>query len=733
MAMSIEPGKLYDQVVDIVKQTNPQGGEGFAQLEQALRQRFGFDLRQDVLEQIGPKLALYSQAPAGGAAGNPALAMMGQFSGLTIAAQAKDDALGRNLDKLIEAINLIVQSRQAAARRSQPDPNAGAIAFRKQEAKRPTYVLDLSRAGLPPQVLAMFQPTIELGNGQLAIAANTTAADQAVAVAALPADRRWKPTDAFVPMARRLPRDLVFLTVSDPRETLPAFVQALPMLVQQMNMLFPAVQSARGAAKRAHCTNNLKMIGLAMHNYVSVSGTFPAPAIMGKDGKPALSWRVALLPFLEQQPLYDKFHLDEPWDSPHNKELIKEMPQVFVCPERSNVAPGTTTYRLFTGPGALFEAGQPKGLNVVTDGTSNTIMAVESKEAVPWTRPDSDLPFDPNAAPSLYGAGSPHPGGFQVLFADGSVLAVADTINPILLKTLITCNGGEVVDKGRIPSPGRDQPGPQAGVLHVDPEKIPTADELKPLLFPASLAIVSDKDGVRLVSREPIPSISSPVASGVLVALLLPAVQSAREAARRAQCVNNLKQIGLAMHNYLSANNTFPKPAITDKDGKPLLSWRVAILPYLEQQELYNKFHLDEPWDSPHNKALINEIPPTYVCPSRANVEPGTTTYQVFVGKGAFFEKDQGTPIAGITDGTSNTIMVVEATDAVPWTSPDSDLEFDPDAKPSLYGAGSPHPGGFNALFGDGSVRFIKNSIAVQVFRALITRAGGEVIAADAF
>jgi prepilin-type N-terminal cleavage/methylation domain-containing protein/prepilin-type processing-associated H-X9-DG protein len=219
----------------------------------------------------------------------------------------------------------------------------------------------------------------------------------------------------------------------------------------------------------------------------------------------------------------------------------------------------------------------------------------------------------------------------------------------------------------------------------------------------------------------------------VLIALLLPAVQAAREAARRAQCVNNMKQIGLAMHNYVSANNAFPAPVIADKDGKPLLSWRVAILPYLEQQELYNKFHLDEPWDSPHNKALIDEMPNVYVCPSRGQVQPGTTTYRMFVGQGAFSEKDQGTPLAGITDGTSNTIMVVEAAEAVPWTRPDSDLEFDPDAKASLQGAGSPHPGGFNALFADGSVRFIKDSVAAQVFRALITRAGGEVINADAF
>ena len=94
----------------------------------------------------------------------------------------------------------------------------------------------------------------------------------------------------------------------------------------------------------------------------------------------------------------------------------------------------------------------------------------------------------------------------------------------------------------------------------------------------------------------------------VLIALLLPAVQAAREAARRSQCVNNLKQIGLAMHNYHAQQNKFPGAAITNKQGKPLLSWRVAILPLLDQQGLYEKFKLDEPWDSPHNRALLTSI-----------------------------------------------------------------------------------------------------------------------------
>jgi prepilin-type processing-associated H-X9-DG protein len=729
-ALSVDPVKLYDQVVDLTKQTNPAGGEGFAQLEQAIRQRFGFDLRKDVLAQLGPKIAVYSQAPPPAGAA-PAAALMGQIAGLTIAAQARDEALSPNLDKLVEAINLIIESQRAAARRGQPDPNPGAVGFRKQEAKQPTYVLNLPTGSVPPPMQMLIRPTLKLGKDQLVLAASPAAANRSFNVAALPPDQLWKPADKFVPIARRLPRDMVLLTVSDPRDTLPAFVDNLPMFVQQMNMMFPAVHAAREAARRAQCTNNLKMIGLAMHNYVATHNAFPAPALPGKDGKPALSWRVALLPFLEQQALYDRFHLDEPWDSPHNQALIKEMPTVFTCPSRPDAAPGTTTYRLFTGPGALFEAGKQKGLRDVTDGTSNTILAVEAKEAVPWTSPDSELPFDLNVAASLYGAGSPHPGGFQMLMADGSVLPVADSIDPIVFRSLITRNAGEIVSSDKITRPLQAQPERAAGPLHVDPALIPRADELKPLLFPASLAIASDREGFRLASREPIPSISSPATSGVLVALLLPAVQSAREAARRAQCVNNLKQIALAMHNYESANGHFPR-AVVDKDGKRLLSWRVAILPYLEQQGLYNRFKLDEPWDSPHNKALLNEMPATFGCPSRP-LQPGLTAYRGFEGEGAFFEKDQDTRIANITDGTSNTIMVVEASEAAPWTSPDSDLPFDPDAKPSFYGAGSSHPGGFNVGFADGSVRFIKNSTAAIVFKALITRAGGEVIQGGAF
>jgi prepilin-type processing-associated H-X9-DG protein len=212
-----------------------------------------------------------------------------------------------------------------------------------------------------------------------------------------------------------------------------------------------------------------------------------------------------------------------------------------------------------------------------------------------------------------------------------------------------------------------------------------------------------------------------------LIALLLPAVQAAREAARRVQCVNNLKQIGLAMHNFNSSNDHFPPAAITGPEGKPLLSWRVAILPYIEQQELYNQFHLDEPWDSPHNMALLGRRPRTYACPSSGDIgnDATLTTYQVLVGPGTMFEDGKGTSIASIRDGTSNTLLVVESDDPIPWTQPE-DLHYDP--KAPLPPMGSKHPGGFNALFADGSVKFLKKSIVEEVFRAWITRSGGEVV-----
>jgi prepilin-type processing-associated H-X9-DG protein len=209
-----------------------------------------------------------------------------------------------------------------------------------------------------------------------------------------------------------------------------------------------------------------------------------------------------------------------------------------------------------------------------------------------------------------------------------------------------------------------------------------------------------------------------PIAS--LFGLVIPAVESVREADHRSRCISNLKQIGLAMHNYHSAHGCFPAAAIIGADGTPLLSWRVALLPYLEREALFRKFKLDEPWDGPHNKPLLAEMPPVFACPSDPASPATTTHYQGIVGPGALFDGKAGVRIADITDGTSNTLAAVEAKAAVPWTQP-ADLPFGPGLPPPAVG--SPHPGGFNALRVDGSVYFMRGP---TVSPRLITRNAGD-------
>jgi prepilin-type processing-associated H-X9-DG protein len=214
----------------------------------------------------------------------------------------------------------------------------------------------------------------------------------------------------------------------------------------------------------------------------------------------------------------------------------------------------------------------------------------------------------------------------------------------------------------------------------------------------------------------------------VLSAALIEGVQKTRESATRIKSMNNLKQIGLAMHNYHDTNGKFPPAAIFDKDGKPLLSWRVLILPYIEQDNLYKEFHLDEPWDSEHNKKLLAKIPPVYGPLDEKGPKGTDTYYQAFIGKSAFFEGKKGLTFADFTDGTSNTIMIVEAAKPVPWSKPE-DIPFD--AGKLVPKVGGLFPNGFNAAFCDGSVRFFSKKIPEDILRALITRNGGEVIDYD--
>jgi len=175
-----------------------------------------------------------------------------------------------------------------------------------------------------------------------------------------------------------------------------------------------------------------------------------------------------------------------------------------------------------------------------------------------------------------------------------------------------------------------------------------------------------------------------------------------------------------------------PPAAVCDPYGKPLYSWRVVILPYVEQQELYNQFHLDEPWDSPHNLTLLPKMPYIYAAPgSKAKkIPPYHTICHVFVGKCAAFEGCEGLRFPeDFPDGTSNTILVIEAGEPVPWTKPD-DLVYDPDGPlPDLR---SVFKGGFNVALADGSTRWINpKEMSETTLRAAITRNGNEVLGPD--
>jgi hypothetical protein len=208
----------------------------------------------------------------------------------------------------------------------------------------------------------------------------------------------------------------------------------------------PSIISARQSASRMVAQNNLKQIALAMHNYYDTYGHFPPSVVMGPDGKTPHSWRVAILPYLEQAPLHNQYRFDEPWDSPANLRILERMPDVY---RSTNAARDTNASSYFglVGKGTAF--GDPKGRKFqnIIDGTSNTILVVEAKRDIPWTKPE-DIAYDPAAkVPDLGGC---FPGLLMLALCDGSVHQIPADIDDKLLRTLIEGDDGNVVDWDRI-------------------------------------------------------------------------------------------------------------------------------------------------------------------------------------------------------------------------------------------------------------------------------------------
>jgi hypothetical protein len=198
---------------------------------------------------------------------------------------------------------------------------------------------------------------------------------------------------------------------------------------------------------------------------------------------------------------------------------------------------------------------------------------------------------------------------------------------------------------------------------------------------------------------------------------------AARQAAQTSQEMNTLRQLSIAAMNNADATKYLPDD-IRDRDGKPLLSWRVRLLPYLEENALYARFKLDEPWDSPNNRPLLDQMPAIYRTPSGGPANK--TRFVGFKGEHTLFPPGGKMQFKRITDGTSNTLLFVEAPPekAVEWTKP-ADIDFDP-AKP-FAGVESPR-GFFLAAFADGSVQRLSFGLGDDAMKALVTADGGEPI-----
>jgi prepilin-type processing-associated H-X9-DG protein len=216
----------------------------------------------------------------------------------------------------------------------------------------------------------------------------------------------------------------------------------------------------------------------------------------------------------------------------------------------------------------------------------------------------------------------------------------------------------------------------------------------------------------------------------VVIALLLSAAGAAREAVRQEQCAGNLKQIALAMQRYHERYGCFPPAYLTNEDGEPAHSWRVLILPFLEQGSVYNQYSFDDRWDSVTNRIVFDVQMPVYGCPGDDRGSLYDTSYMMVVGPGMLSDGSGWTTMRDISDGTSNTIMIVEvARSGTHWAKPGDlnaeEIGLAPDRQTGRA-VRNGHPAGVNAVFCDGSVRMLPETTAPEDLRAMATIAGGE-------
>lgn len=453
-------------------------------------------------------------------------------------------------------------------------------------------------------------------------------------------------------------------------------VQVSPELLQTW---LEQMASMKKSATANKSRNNMKQILLAMHNFHDVNNAFPPASAQKPNTKARHSWRVAILPFIDGNEIYENYNFNEPWDSDHNKQFLDKMPEAYASPgmDRSQ---GMTKYLAIVGSNTVITSDQPTGLKGfqgtrmrdITDGTSNTIMLVEANKTVPWTKPE-DLSFDTDQP--IDKLMKQLPKSFPIGITDGSVhpFTISDEKEARKsLKGAFTRSGDERIN-------------------------------IKQLIEPRAAS--------RFPTRRP------------------------RRPAGKKSMQNRLKQVGLGLHNFHDVHTALPPASAQKPNTKARHSWRVAILPYIDQQDLYDQYNFDEPWDSEQNKKLLSQMPNVFAAGDDKDAQ-GLTPILAIVGSDTIITSDQptsnrgyaGTKFQEVTDGLSNTIAVVESKHRVPWTKPE-DISYDKskpfDSKKWLKADG------YNGLFADGSVQPLANpktKAGIEKLRAWFSRNGGEVI-----
>lgn len=483
------------------------------------------------------------------------------------------------------------------------------------------------------------------------------------------------------------------------------------------------------AEARDLTVRHLHGLVVAVHNYSDTTNSLP-PAVVSNDRLPPekrLSGLVLLLPYLDKewfgedvskaaQELINGMDLEKAWDDPVNLKAAKTVVSAFLAPRsgpfRDENGFAVSHFAFVRGAqgvdNGIFTDNGGIPVESISDGTVDTFAIGQiNKHLGPWTA------AGPSTSRHTYDSqhstdetrtfGSNWPGGYFIAMADSSVGFLNGQCPANYLYAHTTRAGGEIVFG--VPRtrywkyhPAR-QRASDAKARKGDPTASAESSE-KTELKRGRQAVDEDEPPTRVATAEN-DNVNS--------------------------CQARMRQITFSVHLYAEQHQgKLPPAASYDADGKPLLSWRVQLLPHMEQQSLYDEFHFDESWDSPHNRKLIRRMPALFACPNQ-KAEGGKTCYLAPVGKATLFPpKGEGFELDEIPDGTSQTILFLEVNDehAVTWTKPD-DLSYDRKVNPISKLIGH-HKGGFNIQWADGSTLFVRETVDPETIHRAINREDGK-------